>query len=210
MTPTVFVVDDDAALRQALVQLLETAGLQVESYPDGASFLEGYRSDRSGCLLLDVAMPGMTGLEVQAQLNARDLAIPIIFLTGHGDIPMAVRAVQAGAVDFLEKPAPGAVLVERVRRALTLDLEQRAQRARAEAVEERYQRLSPRQRQVMGLAVTGRSSKEIARLLGLSHRTIELHRAHVMQKMGAAKLAELVAMAALCKLDPLPDGDTAT
>jgi len=111
MSPTVFVVDDDAALREALVQLLEAAGLQVENFPDGQSFLTAFVADRPGCLLLDVAMPGMTGLEVQAALTARGVQIPVVFLTGHGDIPMAVRAVQAGAVDFLEKPMTGQALL---------------------------------------------------------------------------------------------------
>ena len=130
MNQTVFVVDDDAAMRDALVELLETAGLEVEAHADGPAFLAAYEVDRTGCLLLDMAMPGMTGFEVQAALNARGLTIPIIFLTGHGDIPMAVRAVQAGAVDFLEKPIQGAALLERVQRALALDLEWRQTQGR--------------------------------------------------------------------------------
>lgn len=199
MNPTVFVVDDDADLREALVQLLETAGLAVEGYPDGPSFLAAFGRDRAGCLLLDVAMPGMTGLEVQAALKARGEVVPIVFLTGHGDIPMAVRALQAGAVDFLEKPVTGARLVEHVRRALTKDLEERALRAEIRMARERCGRLTAREREVMARVVDGGSSKEIGRALGLSPRTVEVHRAHVMHKMGASSLAELIRLAAHCE-----------
>jgi len=199
MNQTVFVVDDDDAMRDALVQLLETAGLQVEAHADGPAFLAAYEADRPGCLLLDMAMPGMTGLEVQAALNARGLTIPTIFLTGHGDIPMAVRAVQAGAVDFLEKPIQGAALLERVQRALALDLEWRQTQGRTQSIQQRYARLSSRERECMALIASGLTSKEIARELGISPRTVEVHRTHVMHKMGAANLADLLNMAACCK-----------
>jgi len=199
MNPTVFVVDDDSDLREALVQLLETAGLSVAAYADGPSFLRAYEHDRPGCVLLDVAMPGMSGLEVQAALTARGEAIPVLFLTGHGDVPMAVRAVQAGAVDFLEKPVSGASLVERVRRVLATDREDRERRTEARAVRERCARLTEREREVMVRVVDGASSKEIGRALGLSPRTVEVHRAHVMHKMGADSLAELVRLAAFCE-----------
>jgi len=204
MSPTVFVVDDDAALREALVQLLEAAGLQVENFPDGQSFLTAFVADRPGCLLLDVAMPGMTGLEVQAALTALGVQIPVVFLTGHGDIPMAVRAVQAGAVDFLEKPMTGQALLERVHRALALDQERRHAQALNHGVAERARRLSQREREVMALVVAGSSSKEVARLLGISVRTVEAHRTHVMHKMGATNLAELVGMAVHCELGLSP------
>lgn len=199
MKQTVFVVDDDTAMRDALVQLLETAGLQVESHADGPAFLAVFEAKRPGCLLLDMAMPGMTGFEVQAALNARGLTIPIIFLTGHGDIPMAVRAVQAGAVDFLEKPIQGAALLERVQRALALDEEWHHTMGRTQAIQQRYASLSSRERECMVLAASGLTSKEIARKLGISPRTVEVHRTHVMHKMGAANLADLVRQAACCK-----------
>jgi two-component system response regulator FixJ len=199
MNQTVFIVDDDAAMRDALAQLLETAGLQVEAHADGPAFLAAYEADHPGCLLLDMAMPGMTGLEVQAALNARGLTTPIIFLTGHGDIPMAVRAVQAGAVDFLEKPIQGAALLERVQRALTLDLEWRQTQGRTQGIQQRYARLSSRERECMALIASGLTNKEIARELGISPRTVEVHRTHVMHKMGAANLADLLNMAACCK-----------
>ena len=199
MSQTVIVVDDDAAMRDALVQLLEAAGLKVETYADGPTFLAACDQDRSGCLLLDMAMPGMSGLEVQAALNARGAAIPIIFLTGHGDIPMAVRAVQAGAVDFLEKPIQGAALLKRVQRALTLDQEWRQTKGRVQAIQQRYARLSSRERECMALAASGLTSKEIAQKLGISPRTVEVHRTHVMHKMGATNLADLINLAACCK-----------
>ena len=196
MKSTVFVVDDDEAMRDALSQLLEAAGLQVETHAGGAEFLAVYGENRPGCLLLD--MPGLTGLEVQVELNARGFAIPILFLTGHGDIPMAVRAVQAGAVDFLEKPIKGTVLLERVQRAMKLDEEWRESRSHADAIKQRHARLSQREREIMALAVTGLTSKEIARQLGISPRTVEVHRTHVMHKMDAANLAELIRLAASC------------
>lgn len=199
MNQTVFVVDDDAAIRDALTQLLETAGLQVEAHAGGPAFLAAHEADRPGCLLLDMAMPGMSGFEVQAALNARGLTIPVIFLTGHGDIPMAVRAVQAGAVDFLEKPIQGAALLERVQRALALDLEWRQTQGRTQAIRQRYVRLSPRERECMALIVSGLTSKEVARELDISPRTVEVHRTHVMHKMGAANLADLLNMATCCK-----------
>jgi two-component system response regulator FixJ len=196
---TVFVVDDDAAMRDALVQLLEAASLRVESFANGPAFLAAHGEDRPGCLLLDMAMPGMTGLEVQSALKARGLAIPIVFLTGHGDIPLAVRALQAGAVDFLEKPILGSALLERVQRALKLDGERRQTEGRTQDIQQRHARLSSREREVMALAVSGLTNKEVAQKLGISPRTVEVHRTHVMHKMGAANLAELVNMAACCR-----------
>lgn len=199
MSQTVFILDDDEAMRDALSQLLETVGLQVEAYADGPAFLAAYGKGRPGCLLLDMAMPGMTGLDVQAELKARGLMIPIIFLTGHGDIPLAVRALQAGAVDFLEKPILGDTLLERVQRALKLDEEWGQEQSRIQFLQTRYNNLSPREREIMALMVTGLTSKEIAQQLGISPRTVEVHRTHVGHKMGAANLAELVNMAVWCK-----------
>lgn len=198
MTPTVFIVDDDSAMREALRQTLELAGFNVETHANGSSFLAACKKDCTGCLLLDVAMPGMSGQEVQAALIERGVRMPIIFLTGHGDIPMAVRAVQAGALDFLEKPVRSAHLLERVRHALALDEERHRTEGDAQQIQQRYERLSQREREVMALVITGQSSKEIARRLDLSPRTVEAHRTHVMSKMGVANVAELVSMAAYC------------
>ena len=200
MNRTVYVVDDDEAMRDALVQLLETAGLRTERYADGFAFLAAYGEDSPGCLVLDIAMPRMNGLEVQAELTRRGLTIPIIFLSGHGDIPMAVRAMQGGAVDFLEKPIRGAALLERVQRALKLDQQRRESQGRIQAIQQQHSRLSSREREVMALAVSGLTSKEIAQQLGISPRTVEVHRTHVMHKMGAGNLAELVNLATCCKL----------
>jgi two-component system response regulator FixJ len=196
--PTVFLVDDDEALRDALSQHLESAGLEVEAYADGSAFLAACTDDRPGCVVLDIAMPGMDGREVHAALKARGSPIPIVFLTGHGDVPMAVEAVQNGALDFLEKPIRGPVLVERVRRALALDEERRRARRETHRIRERYAHLSRREREVMALVVEGWSNKHIARKLDLSPRTVEHHRARAMCKMEASNLAELVRMAAWC------------
>jgi two-component system response regulator FixJ len=199
MIPTVFVVDDDSALRQALTRLLETAGFRVSAHADGASFLAACNEDCAGCVVLDMAMPGMDGRDVQEALDARGIGIPVVFLSGHGDIRTAVRSVQAGALDFLEKPVDGGELLARVRQALELDQQRRSQHARRAQIRRRYAKLSPREREVLALVVAGSSSKEIARKLDLSPRTIEAHRANLMHKMGADSLAELVSMAAECK-----------
>ncbi|MGB7933745.1 MAG: response regulator [Gammaproteobacteria bacterium] len=194
----IFIVDDDPALRDALRQLLETAGLQVKDYASGDTFLAACEHERPDCVLLDMAMPGMSGHDVQASLNERDLRFPVIFLTGHGDIPMAVNAVQAGATDFLEKPVQRDVLLKRIRRALVLDEERREADRQAEEIRRRHARLSAREREVMALVVSGLSSKEIARQLGLSHRTVESHRTNIMNKMGTTSLAELITIAIHC------------
>lgn len=196
MSQTVFIVDDNDAMRDSLTQLLESVGLRVESHASGEAFLAHCQMDEPGCLILDMAMPGLSGLEVQAELVRRGLDLPILFLTGHGDIPMAVKALKAGATDFLEKPIQGNDLLRRVQHALALDAERRQARAAAQDLQARLDRLSPREQEVMSLVVGGLSSKEIARNLGLSHRTVDVHRTHIMQKMGAANLAELVKLAA--------------
>ena len=198
MKPTVYIVDDDRAIRESLLELLEVAGFSARAFADGASFLAAYQGDGAGCVLLDVAMPGMSGQEVQAGLQARGVQIPILYLTGHGSIPMAVRALHQGALDFLEKPIPSDVLLERVSRALVLDMERRTVLADEQQLKQRYARLSQRERQVMGLVISGKQNKEIARILDLSRRTVETHRKHVMHKMGADNLAELVRIATDC------------
>lgn len=192
MTPTVYVVDDDPAIRRALTQLLEVAGFRVEPHADGPAFLAACGEACAGCVLLDVAMPGMSGHEVLARLRSRGIHIPVVFLTGHGDVPMAVRSLQAGALDFLEKPIRSDVLLERVSRALVLDMERRTAANSAQQLQQRFARLTPRERQVMDLVVAGNSNKVIARELELSPRTVESHRTNVMHKIGVSNLAELV------------------
>jgi two-component system response regulator FixJ len=178
-------VDDDDAVRRGLVAMFDAAGLPVESFGSAKAFLQSYRHGRSGCLVLDVNMPDMTGPELHAELNRRGTQLPIIFLTGHGDIPMTVKALQAGAVDFLTKPVDGAVLLQRVRAAL----EQSGQLAQGLAS------LTEREREVMVHMTAGRSSKETARELGISYRTVELYRSRILQKMKARSVLELADIA---------------
>lgn len=198
MTPVVYIVDDDDAIREALQYLLEGAGHEVRTYADGPSFLAACGDDCAGCVILDLSMPGMNGHEVQLALKERGVRIPLVFLSGQGHIPSVVQAVQGGAVDFLEKPVQGDALLDRVHMALALDKERRQSQATIRDTRQRHARLSPREQEIMALVTTGLSSKEIARDLGLSPRTVEQHRAHIMYKMGATNITELVNMAAHC------------
>jgi two-component system, LuxR family, response regulator FixJ len=198
--PTVFVVDDDHAMLDSVSLLLESADLTAECYPGARKFLEAYRPHRPGCLVLDVRMPEMSGLELQEALAARGINIPIIFITGHGDVPMSVKAMKSGAVDFLEKPFDDETLLLCVRQALDADARAREIEAHNAAVAVRFSRLTEREQEVMSLVVAGRSNKEIALKLACSHRTVEVHRSRLMAKMEAHTLPELVAMAAVCGL----------
>jgi FixJ family two-component response regulator len=191
---TIFVVDDDAAVRDAMKLLLRALGQPVESYGSGAEFLEGYREDRAGCLVLDIRMPGMSGLELQQKLNERHSILPIIFITGHGDVPMAVEAMQAGAVDFIQKPFRDQDLIDRINQALEKDGANRAALGERAEIRKRLETLTPREREVLDLVVHGKANKVIAGDLRLSQRTVEIHRARVMEKMQASSLAHLVRM----------------
>ena len=193
--PTVFVVDDDPAMRESLRWLIESAGLPVETYGGAQEFLDAGMFNKPGCLLLDVRMPGMTGLELQEKLAAQPLCHPVIIITGHGDVPMAVRAMRAGVVDFIQKPFSDAALLERIDKAIKLDGQTRSDRTRQMEIAGRMDRLTPRERQVMGLVVDGKANKQTAAVLGISQKTVEIHRANVMKKTGAESLAELVRMA---------------
>lgn len=198
----VYVVDDDDAVRASLVAVLEAAGLAVRSFAGGGEFLAACPANARGCIVLDLAMPPPDGQAVQRALAARGIGLPLLFLTGHGDIATAVRAVQAGAFDFLTKPAEGRLLIERVQAALALDAKQGHERAAAAATRARFETLSPREREVLAAAVTGASSKEIARQLGISFRTVEAHRANLMRKLGAESPLALAAMAISCGVSP--------
>jgi two-component system, LuxR family, response regulator FixJ len=193
--PTVFVVDDDQAMRTSLQWLIESTGLQVRTFDSADAFLAGYYPGRAGCLLLDVRMPGMSGLELQGYLAREGHRLPVIIITGHGDVTMAVRAMKAGALDFIEKPFHDEDLLRSIRNALELDQRQRVSRATRAEIAARLAELTPREHEVMGMVTEGKSNKEIAAALGVTAKTVEAHRARVMEKMRAESLAELVRMA---------------
>lgn len=193
-TPVVFIVDDDDAVRTALRLLMRSAGLQARGFASADEFLAGYDTQQPGCLVLDVRMPGMSGLELQQELNKRGATIPVIFITGHGDVPMAVEAMQHGAADFLQKPFGDQDLLDRVRKALASDAAARASMAVLAVTRQRLASLTPREVEVMRLVTRGKANKVIGAELGVSQRTVEIHRAHVMEKMQARSLAELVRM----------------
>jgi two-component system, LuxR family, response regulator FixJ len=192
--PTVFVVDDDESVRGSLRFLLRSAGLESRAFGSAHEFLAAYDPSQPGCLVLDVRMPGMSGLELQQELNLRGAILPVIFITGHGDIPMAVEAMQHGAHDFLQKPFRDQDLIERVRRALAQDAKSRAALEEHKAIRGRLDSLTPREREVLALMARGKPNKIMAHELGVSQRTVEIHRARVMEKSGATSLAELVRM----------------
>jgi two-component system, LuxR family, response regulator FixJ len=192
--PTIFVVDDDSAVRDALKLLLRSVGQAVETYGSAQEFLDAYGEDRPGCLVLDIRMPGMSGLELQQKLNEKHSILPIIFITGHGDVPMAVEAMQAGAVDFIQKPFRDQDLIDRINQALEKDGSNRAALGERNDIRRRLETLTPREREVLDLVVHGKANKVIAGDLKLSQRTVEIHRARVMEKMQASSLAHLVRM----------------
>ena len=189
---TVFVVDDDASVRRGVDRLLRSVGLDVESYESGATYLERARDDGPGCVVLDVKMPHVNGLQLQRQFSDEGLIRPIVFLTGHGDIPMSVRAMRRGAVDFLTKPVDEWDLLRAVDRALKQDMEARVSRAKVERLAALHAALTPRERQVMALVVAGSTNPDIAGELGISVKTVKVHRGRVMTKMQADTLADLV------------------
>jgi FixJ family two-component response regulator len=191
---TVFVVDDDEAVRTSLRLLLKSVGLPVETFASAQEFLDQFDPDRAGCLVLDIRMPGMSGLELQQQLRDRHSIMPIVFITGHGDVPMAVEAMQAGAVDFIQKPFRDQDLIDRINRALEKDREMRGELRERDEIRRRMSQLTPREREVLELVTQGKANKVIAGDLNVSQRTVEIHRARVMEKMGANSLAHLVRM----------------
>lgn len=196
-TPTVIVVDDDEAVRESLCFLIRSVDLHAEAYASAQEFLDGYDRSKPGCLVLDVRMPGMSGLELQVRMRDEQIHLPVVILTGHADVPMAVRALKAGAVDFVEKPFNEQLLLDCIQRALARDRDTRAWTQEYDGVNERVARLSPRERQVMEMVVAGKPNRVVAEDLGLSEKTIEVHRARVMSKMQARSIAELVRMAML-------------
>ena len=192
--PTVFIVDDDPAVRDSLRWLLESMRLRVATFDSAEAFLRFYTMHMVGCLILDVRMPGMSGLQLQQHLTKQQYALPIIFITGHGDIPMAVRAMQAGAKYFLEKPFEDQLLLDYVNEALALDKENQQARLRLTTIRARIANLTDRETEVMDLVIRNHSNKEIAEKLGVSIKTVEFHRSHMMDKMHASSLIDLLNM----------------
>jgi len=192
--PTVFVVDDDPAMRESICWLIESIGLKAKAFPSAAAFLGEYDPAAPGCLVLDIRMPNMSGMELHARLLEKKIPLPVLIITGHGDVPMAVRAMKNGAFEFLEKPFNDQALLERIQQAIELDARRRQSSQRHADVQRRRQTLTPRERQVLDLVVNGRLNKQIAVDLDLSEKTVETHRSNVMRKMGAATVVELVRM----------------
>jgi two-component system response regulator FixJ len=191
---TVYVVDDDQAIRRAMEFLIRSVGLDYVIFGSADEFLDSYTDEFAGCLVLDIRMPGLGGLELQQKLIEMDSALPIIFITGHGDVPMAVEAMQKGAVDFIQKPFRDQELLDRIGEAMKTDRETRSAREEKAAVAARIEKLTKREHEVLDLVVTGKPNKIIAYELGVSQRTVEIHRARVMEKMAAKSLADLVRM----------------
>jgi FixJ family two-component response regulator len=193
--PIVFVIDDDRMIREGLQSLIRSVGLRVETFASAQDFLAAKRPDTPACLILDVRMPGLNGLELQRKLSEANVYIPIIFITGHGDIPMSVRAMKEGAQEFLTKPVRGQDLLDAVQKAIVSDRVLRKERAELSEIRARFDSLTPREKEVLDLVVAGLLNKQIADELGASELTIKTHRAHVMEKTRAESLAHLVRMA---------------
>jgi FixJ family two-component response regulator len=191
----VFIVDDDLSVRRSTERLIRSAGFKVLTFTSAGEFLASPRPEGPACLVLDVRMPGLSGMELQRELTQSGIHIPIIFITGHGDIPMSVRAMKAGAVEFLTKPFRSRSLLEAVRAAIETDRSANKARSETGELRQRYEQLTPREREVMALVVAGQLNKQVASELSTTERTIKFHRAHIMQKMGVESLADLVRMA---------------
>lgn len=201
---TVFVVDDDPAIRKSLRWLIESVGLKVQTHELASEFLESYSPDHPGCLVLDVRIPGMSGLELQEKLRERGYDIPVIIVSGYGDVPMAVRAMKAGAVDFLEKPVSDQVLLDYIQKGIARDIQNKANREQNKELVERKATLTRRENEVMKYVVSGFSSREIAEKLNVSFKTVEAHRAKIMKKMQAKSVPKLIQMELQIQGSPTP------
>lgn len=194
----VCIVDDDRAVRDSMLMMLKTAGYAVKAFASAEEFLNEYVSEETGCLILDVRMPGKSGLELQELLTSRQSRVPVIFVSGHGDVPVSVRAIKGGALDFLEKPFSRETLLRRVQEALEIATRRRESEQDRQHLQQRFDKLTSREREVLMHVVAGRRNKEIAKLLEISHRTVELHRTRMMEKMSAHSLPELISIAVRC------------
>lgn len=201
MQPVVYIVDDDRLARESLKWLIESAGQAAHIFEDGMAFLDNYRIGDPGCVVLDVRMPEINGMELHARLRDRGADIPVIIVTGHADVAMAVRAMKAGAWDFIEKPYNDALMLERVQGAIAYDRDNRRNQERVDEIRQRSQLLTPREREVMGHVIRSSQNKVIAQALGISIKTVELHRANLMTKMEAASSTELVRLAMIADLE---------
>ena len=200
--PTVFIIDDDRGMRQSIQDLVESVGLRAESFATGEEFLKRKRTNEPSCLVLDVRLPQMSGLDFQRQLAETGMQIPIIFVTAHGDVPMSVRALKSGAVEFLTKPFRDQDLLDAIQQALQRDRAAQEQQAEIHDLQERYGELTAREQQVMALVVSGMLNKQIASEIGASEATVKIHRGNVMRKMQAGSVVDLVRMADKLKLSP--------
>lgn len=198
--PSVFIIDDEEPIRSALTLLMESVGLKAESFASAQEYLDQFDASKSGCIILDVRMPGIGGLDLQARLTAEKIHPPIIIITGHGDVPMAVRAVTAGAVDFIEKPFNNQSMLDSVHRAIELDAVQRGESSRLQDIEAHYNSLTPREKEVLQYVIEGKRNKVIAFDMNISQSTVEAHRSKVMEKMTASSLSDLMRMALSLKL----------
>jgi FixJ family two-component response regulator len=203
--PLVFIVDDDTSVRKSLERLLRSVGLQAETFTSAREFLARPRYDGPSCLVLDVRMPELSGLALQEALAATDAQLPIVFITGHGDIAMSVKAMKAGAVDFLAKPFNDQNLIDAIQGAIAKDLQARKERAVVQDIQKRLQRLTPREREVLTLVIAGLLNKQIAAALGAGEKTIKVHRASIMQKMQVQSVVQLVRLAEKVGLTPPQD-----
>jgi FixJ family two-component response regulator len=203
--PCVYIVDDDYAVRDALGLVMETAGLAYQTFESAEDFLQNYCPGQPGCLLLDVNLPGLNGPELQAELTGRNIHLPIIFLTAYGDIPMSVRAIKAGAVDFLTKPVPSILLIERIQTVLQHEALLYEQHMAEHALCNRLNSLTARELEILPLVLAGHSNKEIARHICISYRTVEIHRSRILKKTGVTNLLELARLCEACKLPPGPN-----